>query len=101
MSTGSSAVALSAEVDGDTLRSNLLKADPGVLVAVLTQMTGDASVIDRYAAKIDHVPDPPEKAGRTDQATAESLADEIVAALRQPRRPRQSDTGRSPRLPPG
>ncbi|WP_264003888.1 flavin-containing monooxygenase [Mycolicibacterium sphagni] len=87
MSTGSSAAASSADVDMGTLRDHLLQADPGVLVAVLAQMTGDASVIDRYAGKIDHVPDPPERAGRTDEATAEALADEIVAALRQPRRP--------------
>jgi len=70
-----------------TLRDHLLQADAGVLVAVLAQMTGDVTVVDRYAAKVDHVPDPPEKAGRADQATAEALADEIVAALREPRRP--------------
>ena len=29
----------------DELRANLLKADPGVLVAVLAQLTGDPSVI--------------------------------------------------------
>lgn len=69
------------------LRDHLLQADAGVLVAVLAQMTGDVTVVDRYAAKVDHVPDPPEKAGRADQATAEALADEIVAALREPRRP--------------
>ncbi|SBS70415.1 4-hydroxyacetophenone monooxygenase [uncultured Mycobacterium sp.] len=87
MSTGSAAVAVSADVDTATLRDHLQQADPGVLVAVLAQMTGDASVVDRYAAKIDHVPDPPEKAGKTDQATAAALADEIVAALGQSRRP--------------
>ncbi|STZ81678.1 putative flavoprotein involved in K+ transport [Mycolicibacterium aichiense] len=62
-----------------------MKADPGVLVAVLAQMTGDASVVDRYAGKIDHVPDPPERAGTTDPATADALADEIIAALGRPR----------------
>jgi len=67
--------------DPDVLRTHLLEADAGVLVAVLAQMTGDASVIDRYAAKIDHVPDPPERAGSTDRQTAENLADEIIAAL--------------------
>ncbi|BBY61005.1 cyclohexanone monooxygenase [Mycolicibacterium sarraceniae] len=78
---------VSTDVESATLRHHLLQADPGVLLAVLAQMTGDATVLDRYAGKIDHVPDPPEKAGRTDQATAEALADEIVVALREPRRP--------------
>ncbi len=85
MSLGSSAVAVSTDVDTGVLRDHLLRADPGVLVAVLAQMTGDASVIDRYGAAIDHVPDPPERAGRTDAATAAALADEIVAALSRPR----------------
>lgn len=71
--------------DTDTLRGHLLEADPGVLVAVLAQMTGDTSVIDRYAAKIDHVPDPPERSGTTDRQTAETLAEEIIAALGRPR----------------
>ena len=85
MSMGPSAVAHSTEADESTLRKHLLRADPGVLVAVLAQMTGDASVIDRYGAEIDHVPDPPERAGRTDPGTAEALADEILAALGRPR----------------
>ncbi|WP_319433745.1 NAD(P)/FAD-dependent oxidoreductase [Mycobacterium sp. RTGN5] len=72
---------------GSSLRDHLLQADPGVLVAVLAQMTGDASVIDRYGTKIDHVPDPPEKAGRTDQVTAQALAEDIMSALDEPRRP--------------
>ncbi|WP_124713673.1 flavin-containing monooxygenase [Mycolicibacterium nivoides] len=72
--------------DPDDLRAHLLEADPGVLVAVLAQMTGDPAVIDRYASKIDHVPDPPERAGTTDTQTAETLADEIAAALGRPRR---------------
>lgn len=80
-----SAVAPSTDVDTSTLRAHLLRADPGVLVAALAQMTGDASVIDRYGPKIDHVPDPPERAGTTDPDTAEALADEIVAALGRPR----------------
>jgi len=69
----------------DTLRDHLMHADPGVLVAVLAQMTGDASVIDRYAARIDHIPDPPERRGTTDPATAEAIIDEVVAALGQAR----------------
>ncbi|WP_228000300.1 NAD(P)/FAD-dependent oxidoreductase [Mycolicibacterium sp. P1-5] len=85
MSMGPSTVALSMGVDTEALREHLLQADPGVLVAVLAQMTGDATVVDRYAAAIEHVPDPPERAGRTDPATAAALADEIVSALRRPR----------------
>lgn len=85
MSMGTPAVAPSTDVDKGTLRSHLLQADPGVLVAVLAQMTADASVIDRYGPKIDHVPDPPERAGTTDPGTAEALADEILAALGRPR----------------
>ncbi|BBX07868.1 flavin-containing monooxygenase [Mycolicibacterium aichiense] len=85
MTTGQSAIASSTDLDIRTLRDHLMKADPGVLVAVLAQMTGDASVVDRYAGKIDHVPDPPERAGTTDPATADALADEIIAALGRPR----------------
>ncbi len=81
MSMGPAAAVHSTGAEESTLRKHLLRADPGVLVAVLAQMTGDASVIDRYGAKIDHVPDPPERAGRTDPGTAEALADEILAAL--------------------
>jgi cation diffusion facilitator CzcD-associated flavoprotein CzcO len=65
----------------DALRAHLMQADPGVLVAVLAQMSGDASVIDRYAPKIDHVPDPPERAGRTDPETMHALVGEIIEAL--------------------
>ncbi|MEZ0359772.1 flavin-containing monooxygenase [Mycobacterium sp. SA01] len=71
--------------DPAVLRAHLRQADPGVLVAVLAQMTGDPSVVDRYAGKIDHVPDPPERAGTTDPATADALADEIITALGRPR----------------
>lgn len=73
--------------DPDALRAHLLEADPGVLVAVLAQMTGDVTAIDRYAAKISYVPDPPERAGTTDPQTAQELADEIIAALGAERRP--------------
>ncbi|BBY66762.1 flavin-containing monooxygenase [Mycolicibacterium helvum] len=84
VTTESSSSADSAP-DPAVLRAHLRQADPGVLVAVLAQMTGDASVVDRYASKIDHVPDPPERAGTTDPATADALADEIIAALGRPR----------------
>ncbi|APE15018.1 flavin-containing monooxygenase [Mycolicibacterium pallens] len=84
VTTESSSSADSAP-DPAVLRAHLRQADPGVLVAVLAQMTGDASVVDRYAGKIDHVPDPPERAGTTDPATAAALADEIIAALGRPR----------------
>ena len=72
-------------VDSGEFRANLLKADPGVLVAVLAQLTGDRSVVDRFAPKITHVPDPPERAGITDPATAAELVDEVIAAVRSPR----------------
>lgn len=65
----------------DELRANLRLADAGVLVAVLAQLTGDPSVMDRFAAKISFVPDPPEQAGVTDPQTAETLVDAVVAAL--------------------
>ncbi|WP_201368244.1 FAD-dependent oxidoreductase, partial [Mycobacterium intracellulare] len=70
----------------DELRANLRQADPGVLVAVLAQLTGDPTVAERFAPKITHVPDPPEQAGVTDPETAAQLIDEIVTALREPRR---------------
>jgi cation diffusion facilitator CzcD-associated flavoprotein CzcO len=69
----------------DDLRANLLQADPGVLVAVLAQLTGDASVVDQYAPKITHVPDPPERAGVTDSDTREALVTAVIAALDAPR----------------
>lgn len=72
--------------EGDELRANLRQADPGVLVAVLAQLTGDPTVAERFAPKITHVPDPPEQAGVTDPETAAQLIDEIVTALREPRR---------------
>lgn len=70
-----------ASFDPDELRENLRQADPGVLVAVLAQLTGDPSVIDTFGPKISHIPDPPERAGVTDPATAEALVDAVVAAL--------------------
>jgi cation diffusion facilitator CzcD-associated flavoprotein CzcO len=72
--------------DPDELRSNLLKADAGVLVAVLAQLTGDPSVIARFEASISHVPDPPERAGTTDSDTANALATAVIDALAMPRR---------------
>jgi 4-hydroxyacetophenone monooxygenase len=74
-----------ASVDPDELRDNLRQADPGVLVAVLAQLTGDPSVIDRFGPKISHVPDPPERAGVTDSGTAEALVDAVALALGVPR----------------
>jgi 4-hydroxyacetophenone monooxygenase len=69
----------------DELRDHLHEADPGVLVAVLTQLTGDASVIDRFGPAISHVPDPPERAGVTDPDTAEALVSAVLDALDAPR----------------
>ncbi len=74
-----------AAADPGELRDNLRQADPGVLLAVLAQLTGDPSVIDTYARKISHIPDPPERAGVTDPDTAEALVNAIVDALDQPR----------------
>ncbi len=75
-----------APPDPAELRDNLLQADPGVLVAVLAQLTGDPSVIERYGPKIAHIPDPPERAGVTDLETAAALADAIIDSLEEPRR---------------
>ncbi len=74
-----------AAADPGELRDNLRQADPGVLLAVLAQLTGDPSVIDTYARKISHIPDPPERAGVTDPDTAEALVNAIIDALNQPR----------------
>jgi 4-hydroxyacetophenone monooxygenase len=74
-----------AAPDPGELRDNLRQADPGVLVAVLAQLTGDPSVIDAYAPKISHIPDPPERAGVTNPDTAEALVNAIVVAMREPR----------------
>jgi 4-hydroxyacetophenone monooxygenase len=65
----------------DELRDNLRQADPGVLTAVLAQLTGDPGVIDTFAPKISHVPDPPERAGMTDPDTATALVNGVVNAL--------------------
>ena len=40
-----------ALTDLGELRAQLGQADPGVLVAVLAQVTGDPAVIDRFAPK--------------------------------------------------
>ena len=73
------------DVDSHELRANLRLADPGVLVAVLAQLTGDATAIDRFGPAISHVPEPPERAGVTDPDTAEALVAAVVEALERPR----------------
>ncbi|MET0698049.1 MAG: NAD(P)/FAD-dependent oxidoreductase [Mycobacterium sp.] len=86
MTTASpSDAALTATTDIEELRANLLRADPGVLVAVLAQLTGDSSVVDRFGSKVSYVPDPPERAGVTDPDTAAALADAVIKALGAPR----------------
>ncbi|OBA80764.1 cyclohexanone monooxygenase [Mycobacterium sp. 1164966.3] len=80
-----------AALDPDELRANLRQADPGVLVAVLAQLTGDHAVVDRFASKITHVPDPPEQAGVTDPETTEALVEAVVGALDQGRPPSGGD----------
>ena len=72
---------MTIDVDPDLLRSNLERADAGVLVAVLAQLTGEPGVVDRFATKISFRPDPPEQAGTTDPETAAALADEVIAAM--------------------
>lgn len=84
--TESTAPPGSATLDLEELRANLGQADPGVLVAVLTQLTGDSSVIEKFGPKISHVPDPPERAGVTDDDTTEELVSALVAALAESRR---------------
>ena len=82
MSTASASEAASAATtDTDELRANLLRADAGVLVAVLAQLTGDPSVIDRFGPKITYVPDPPERSGVTDPDTIEGLVSEVIDAM--------------------
>lgn len=71
----------------DELRDNLRRADAGILVAVLAQLTGDPSVVDRFASKISYAPDPPEQAGSADPETTETLVEAVVAALDAPRAP--------------
>ncbi|MBE1549105.1 cation diffusion facilitator CzcD-associated flavoprotein CzcO [Mycobacterium sp. OAS707] len=75
---------MTIDVEIDQLRASLRQADPGVLVAVLAQLTGDGSVIERFGPAISHVPDPPERAGVTDADTAEALVAAVVEALDAP-----------------
>jgi 4-hydroxyacetophenone monooxygenase len=81
MTAATGAMSTPGPTDVDELRENLRQADPGVLTAVLAQLTGDAGVIDTFASKISHVPDPPERAGVTDPETATALVNEVVNAL--------------------
>lgn len=72
-------------LDPQELRANLHRADAGILVAVLAQLTGDPAVVDQFAGKISFEPDPPEQAGVTDPETRELLVDAVAAALDTPR----------------
>ncbi|UXA09752.1 NAD(P)/FAD-dependent oxidoreductase [Mycobacterium sp. SMC-8] len=87
MTTGVTVAADDGTLDPDEMRTNLHRADAGILVAVLAQLTGDLSVVDRYAPKLSFEPDPPEHVGVTDPDTLDVLVDELVAALTRPRRP--------------
>lgn len=80
-STSSSGARDEPDADPDRLRSNLIQADPGVLVAVLAQLSGDPAVVDRFGPKISHVPDPPEQRGVTDPETHAAIVDGIVDIL--------------------
>ena len=73
-------------VDPEELRANLCQADPGVLVAVLAQLTGDLSIVETFGPKISYVPDPPERAGVTDPDTVEALVEAVTEALGAARR---------------
>ncbi|TXI41121.1 MAG: NAD(P)/FAD-dependent oxidoreductase [Mycobacterium sp.] len=84
MASQSSAAAGERGVEPGDLRAYLRRADAGVLVAVLAQLTGDPAVVDRFASKISFTPDPPEQAGTTDPDTAEVLVEAVVAALGAP-----------------
>lgn len=72
-------------LDAQELRAHLAKADAGILVAVLAQLTGDANVVERYTSKISFTPDPPEQTGSTDPQTHAELVEAVVAALGSPR----------------
>jgi 4-hydroxyacetophenone monooxygenase len=85
MPTEANAAADTTRLDPDDLRANLRLADAGILVAVLAQLTGDPGVVDRYATRISFVPDPPEQVGVADAEIAETLVDEVAAALESPR----------------
>ncbi|MDQ2626031.1 MAG: hypothetical protein M3Y90_03395, partial [Actinomycetota bacterium] len=63
MTTDATVAADGTGWEREELRTKLRLADAGVLVAVLTQLTGDAGVIDRFAGKISFEPDPPEQVG--------------------------------------
>ncbi|BBZ36380.1 flavin-containing monooxygenase [Mycolicibacterium confluentis] len=85
MSTNATVTADLTALDPQELREHLTRADAGVLVAVLVQLTGDASAVDRFADRISFVPDPPEQAGVTDPETLETLVGEVIDALSAPR----------------
>ncbi|KAA0114642.1 NAD(P)/FAD-dependent oxidoreductase [Mycolicibacterium sp. P9-22] len=80
-STSTSDVTSAVAPDDEELRDNLRSADPGVLLAVLAQLTGDVAELDRFADKISHIPNPPERAGVADPDTVEALVERICAAL--------------------
>ncbi|BBY56396.1 NAD(P)/FAD-dependent oxidoreductase [Mycobacterium koreense] len=67
--------------DPAEMRAMLREADAGVLVAVLAQLTGDATVADRFAPHITFVPDPPEVIGATDEDTMSALVDAVAEAM--------------------
>ncbi|MFC9787496.1 flavin-containing monooxygenase [Rhodococcus sp. NPDC127528] len=68
-------------VDRDRLRRCLESADPAVLLAVLVQLTGDASLLDRFAGQISHVPDPPEMAAVAPAPIAGEIVDRLTEAV--------------------
>ena len=85
MTTDATVAADPTELDPEELRANLHLADAGVLVAVLAQLTGDPTVIEKFADKISFEPAPPEHVGVTDPETRAVLVEAVVTALGAPR----------------
>lgn len=68
-------------LDAAQLREHLRSADSGVLLAVLTQVTGDLGVLDHFRPDVTHVRDAPEWSAAAAPEVAEAIVEELVAAL--------------------
>lgn len=80
MSKGETLGAIDHETD---LRPSLQKADPGVLLAILVQLSGDTTLLEELAGSITHVADPPEFRGQADDATRELIIERLLQELRE------------------
>lgn len=76
-----------APVVSGELAEVLRQADPGILLAILVQLTGDETYLDLYEGAIDFTFDSPEWRGRTSITTQTDLVNDLVAVLKD----RQSD----------